>query len=200
MSVERKPEIEPKPQKGRVDAIVGPMFSGKSDELIRRMRRAKYANKKVQVFIPEIDTRRGAHSVNTYDGIAEPAEPVKNSEDILKMVQPDTHWVIIDEAQFFDMNLVGVVDNLALQGKRVIIAGLETNFRGEPFGPMADINRLAEKSKKMHARCVVCHGKATRTQRIVNGKPAHYDEPVVVVGAEELYEARCRKHHEVPRD
>lgn len=200
MSPEQRPEIEPKPRKGRVDAIVGPMFSGKSDELIRRMRRAKYANKKMQVFIPALENRRGRDSVNTYDGIAKPADPVKKSEDILKMVEPDTDWVVIDEAQFFDMKLIEVVNTLALQGRRVIIAGLETDFRGEPFGPMAYINRLAEKSKKMHARCNVCHGKATRTQRILNGKPAHYDDPVVVIGAEELYEARCRKHHEVPRD
>ena len=199
MGVENRPEIEPIPQRGQVEAIVGPMFSGKSDELIRRIRRAKYARKKLQVFAPEVDFRRGENSVNTYDGLSEPATTVPNSKDILKLVEHDTDWVAIDEGQFFDKDLIEVVNELALLGKRVIVAGLESDFRGEPFGPMATINRNAEKSTKLHAQCNVCGEEANCTQRLVDGRPAYFDDPVVEVGSEELYESRCRKHHEVPK-
>ena len=200
MGVENRPELEPIPQRGHVEAIVGCMFSGKSDELIRRIRRAIYAKKKLQVFAPQVDFRRGENSVNTYDGLQEPAITVEHSKDILSLVDDDTDWVAIDEGQFFDIDLTEVVNELALRGKRVVVAGLETDFRGEPFEPMATIARHAEKHEKMHAQCNECGEEANNTQRIVNGKPAHFNDEVVVVGADEMYEARCRKHHEVPRD
>jgi thymidine kinase len=117
----------------------------------------------------------------------------------LDVVDDDTDWVAIDEGQFFDNDLVEVVHILALSGKRVIVAGLDTDFRGEAFEPMATIARRAEKHEKMHAQCNECGEEANYTQRLVDGQPAYYDDPVVVVGADELYEARCRKHHIVPK-
>jgi thymidine kinase len=115
-------------------------------------------------------------------------------------LDPATTVVAIDEAQFFDQNVIGISQCLADRGLRVIVAGLDTDFRGEPFGPMPTLMAQAEVVDKLHAICMVCGESATRTQRIVNGKPAHYNDPVVIVGASEMYEARCRQHHQVPRD
>jgi len=175
------------------------MFSGKTDELIRRLVRARIAKQKVQVFKPGIDMRYAAAKVTSHTGADFDAVPVDQATEILKRVDPDTTVVGIDEAQFMDSALVDVAQTLADRGVRVVIAGLDTDFRGEPFGSMPVLMARAERVDKLHAICMVCGNEASRTQRLVNGKPARYDEPIVIVGAAELYEARCRAHHEVPR-
>ena len=185
---------------GSIEVICGSMFSGKTEELIRRLRRATIAREKVQVFKPGIDIRYAEEKVTSHAGMNFDAIPVKCSADILTHIDPGTQVVGIDEAQFFDPDVVRVAQALANQGLRVIVAGLDQDFRGETFGMMPVLMALAERVDKLSAICMVCGEPATRTQRLVNGKPAHYHDPVVIVGAAEMYEARCRKHHEVPRD
>jgi thymidine kinase len=182
-----------------LEVIVGSMFSGKSEELIRRMKRAVIARRAVQVFKPAIDVRFAAGSVSSHDGDSFEARPVLVAEEILQLVDPDTTVVGIDEVQFFDHAIVGVVRKLVASGRRVICAGLDLDFRAEPFGPVPTLLALAEKVDKLEAICVVCGEAATRTQRIVDGVPAFWDEPIIVIGANEAYEARCRACHEVPR-
>jgi len=175
------------------------MFSGKTDELIRRLVRATIAKQKVQVFKPAIDVRYAVEKVTSHAGSNFDAIPVEKAADIRKNLEADTTVVGIDEAQFFDPEIVPVAEGLADKGIRVIVAGLDMDFRGEPFGPMPIFMSMAEHVDKLHAICMTCGDEASRTQRLVNDKPARYDDPVVIVGASELYEARCRKHHEVPR-
>jgi len=175
------------------------MFSGKTEEMIRRMRRARIAKQSIQVFKPTIDTRYNAEKVTSHAGIDFEAVPVKGSDEIRKLLKEDTTVVGIDEAQFFDNGIIKLIDELADEGRRVIVTGLDMDFRGEPFGCVPVIMSKAEHVDKLHAICMVCGGSATRTQRLVDGKPAHYDDPIVIVGASEMYEARCREHHEVPR-
>jgi thymidine kinase len=185
---------------GTVEVICGSMFSGKTDELIRRLRRATIARQHVQVFKPAIDIRYAVEKVTSHAGSDFAAIPVEKAEDIRSKLDPDATVVAIDEAQFFDASIIAVVDELAAKKLRVIVAGLDTDFRGEPFGPMPLLMARAEQVDKVRAICMVCGEPACRTQRLVNGKPAHFDDPVVIVGAAELYEARCRLHHEVPRE
>lgn len=182
---------------GRVELICGSMFSGKTEELIRRVRRAVIARQKVQVFKPVIDTRYQLERVTSHDGLNFEAQPVQAAMDILVQLDPDTTVVAIDEVQFFDAGVVALCDALAEQGRRVICAGLDTDFRGVPFGLMPDLLARAEQVDKLHAICVVCGEEASRTQRLINGVPAAYDDPVVLVGAAEVYEARCRRCHQV---
>jgi thymidine kinase len=183
---------------GSIEVICGCMFSGKTEELIRRVRRATIAKQKVQVFKPHIDDRYATDQVRSHNGMGFEAVPVCASEEILELVQPETTVVAIDEAQFFDQNLPRVATRLADEGKRVICAGLDLDFRGEPFGPMPTLLAIAEHVDKLTAICVISGEPATRTQRIINGQPASYHDPVILVGATESYEARSRKHHEVP--
>lgn len=184
---------------GLIEVVTGSMFSGKTDELIRRLRRATIARQKVQVFKPVIDNRYHVDKVTSHAGTVFSAIPVTCSDDILRLLEPDTSVVGIDEAQFFDAGIVAVAQQLADQQKRVLVAGLDTDFRGEPFGCIPVFMAIAERVDKLQAICMVCGEPACRTQRLVNGQPAHYDDPVVIVGASEMYEARCRVHHEVPR-
>lgn len=184
---------------GRVEVICGSMFSGKTEELIRRLRRARIARQQVQVFKPVLDNRYAEEKVVSHNGQGLDARAVKSAADILNRVQSDTTVVGVDEAQFFDDQLPVVIDELAERGIRVILAGLDMDFRGEPFGVMPMLMARAEEVQKLHAICVVCGEEACRTQRLVDGRPAHYDDPVIMVGASEVYEARCRKHHSVPR-
>jgi len=174
------------------------MFSGKTDELIRRLVRARIARQKVQVFKPAIDVRYAEGKVTSHAGADFDAIPVSEAKEIPSRLDEDTTVVAIDEAQFMDPNLVEIVQALADRGVRVLVAGLDMDFRGEPFGPMPLLMSTAERVDKLHAICMVCGDEASRTQRLVNGKPARYDDPVVIVGAAEMYEARCRMHHEVP--
>jgi thymidine kinase len=184
---------------GSIEVVCGSMFSGKTDELIRRLVRATIARQKVQVFKPAIDIRYAVEKVTSHAGSKFDAIPIEKADEIFKKLDQETTVLGIDEAQFFDPEIVPVARQLAERGVRVIAAGLDTDFRGEPFGPMPILMSIAEEVDKLHAICMVCGGEASRTQRLVNGKPARYDDPVVIVGASELYEARCREHHEVPR-
>jgi len=184
---------------GLIEVVCGSMFSGKTDELIRRLVRATIAKQKVQVFKPAIDVRYAAEKVASHTGSTFDAIPVQKAAEIPAKVDKDTTVVGLDEVQFFDAEIVDVAQELASRGIRVIAAGLDMDFRGEPFGAMPVLMAKAEVVLKLHAICMVCGDEASRTQRLVNGKPARYDEPVVIVGASELYEARCRLHHEVPR-
>jgi thymidine kinase len=184
---------------GSIEVITGSMFSGKTDELIRRLRRARIARQKTQVFKPSLDTRFAEGKVTSHAGTEFDATPVERAARIWDLLEAATTVVGIDEAQFFDREIIDVARTLAGRGLRVLVAGLDLDFRGEPFGPMPVLIAEAEHVDKLHAICMVCGGDASRTQRLIDGKPARYDEPVVVVGASELYEARCRQHHEVPR-
>jgi len=185
---------------GSIEVVTGSMFSGKTDEMIRRLRRATIARQTVQVFKPVIDNRYQVERVMSHAGTAFDAIPVENAAQMLQNLKPETTVVGIDEAQFFDDTLVEMVQGLAERGIRVIVTGLDMDFRGEPFGCMPDLMAIAEKVDKLQAICMVCGEPASRTQRLVNGKPARYNDPIVIVGASEMYEARCRRHHEVPRD
>jgi len=173
------------------------MFSGKTEELIRRVRRAEIARQKVQVFKPAIDTRYAEREVTSHNGLQVEAVPVENTAQVRSLIEPDTTVVALDEVQFFDDDVVSLCEELADKGVRVIVAGLDMDFRGVPFGPVPALVARAENVQKLQAICVVCGGPASRTQRIINGKPAAYDDPVILVGAEEAYEARCRGCHEV---
>ncbi|MCP4357470.1 MAG: thymidine kinase [Chloroflexi bacterium] len=183
--------------RGRLEIICGSMFSGKTEELIRRLRRAKIAKQKVQVFKPIIDDRYNIENVTSHNGVAFEAQPVAQAQDVLAQLDADTTVVAIDEVQFFDTAVIPICETLANQGKRVICAGLDMDFRSEPFGPMPQLIAHAEMIDKLHAICVICAEEASRTQRLINGQPAAYDDPVVLVGAAEVYEARCRDCHAV---
>jgi thymidine kinase len=175
------------------------MFSGKTEEMIRRLRRAVIAKQKVQVFKPVIDDRYNVEKVTSHAGIDFEAVPINKSSEIQVHLRPDTTVVAVDEAQFFDDGIIDVIDTMADNGIRVVVTGLDMNFRGEPFGCIPVLLSKADKVDKLQAICMVCGEPASRTQRLVNGKPARYDDPIVIVGAAEMYEARCREHHEVPR-
>ena len=186
------------PTNGWIELICGSMFSGKTEELIRRVRRAEIAKQHVQVFKPRIDNRYSASQVASHNGLQRSAEVVAGSAEILQRLLPDTGVVAIDEAQFLDPIVTDVARVLAERGVRVIITGLDLDFRGEPFGPMPNLLAEAEMVDKLHAICVVCAAPASRTQRLINGEPAGYDDPIIMVGASEVYEARCRDCHQVP--
>jgi thymidine kinase len=185
---------------GSIEVICGSMFCGKTDELIRRLRRATIARQKVQVFKPAIDNRYDEQRVASHAGSTFEAIAISKSKEILDQLPDGTTVVGIDEAQFFDSEIVNVAESLADRGIRVIVAGLDMNFKGEPFGCMPQFMALAERVDKLQAICMVCGEPASRTQRLVNGLPARYDDPEIIVGASEMYEARCRQHHIVPRD
>lgn len=187
------------PRGGWIEVICGSMFCGKTEELIRRVRRAAIARQQIQVFKPAIDFRYGTNRVASHNGLAWESEAIANSDQILKDLKPETTVVAIDEIQFFDTGVVAVCDVLAHRGLRVICAGLDLDFRGEPFGPMPVLMAQAELLDKLHAICVVCGAPASRTQRLIDGQPARYDDPIIVIGAAENYEARCRDCHQVPR-
>ena len=187
-------------QPGWIEVISGVMFSGKSEELIRRVRRAVIARKRVQVFKSHLDARyAGIYQVSSHDGRTVEAVPVDTTEQIVSLLRADTQVVGIDEAQFLDVGVVELTTSLAQRGLRVILAGTDLDFRGEPFGPMPQLMAIAELVDKLHAICVVCGGPASRNQRLIGGKPARYDSPTIMVGGQEAYEARCRACHSVPR-
>ena len=187
------------PRSGWVEVICGSMFSGKTEEMIRRVRRARIAKQKVQVFKPAIDIRYAVEQVKSHNGLGHDAIPAATSAELLGSVEANTEVVGIDEVQFFDANITQVVQQLAERGVRVVAAGLDMDFRGEPFGPIPVLMAQAEHVEKLQAICVVCGGPASRTQRLIDGRPAAYDDPVILVGGSESYEARCRKCHQVPR-
>jgi thymidine kinase len=182
---------------GWVEVICGSMFSGKTEELIRRIKRAQIARQKVQVFKPHIDIRYSTSQVASHSGVLHAAVPVVDSAELASLVEPDTTVVAIDEAQFFEQGIVELCQRLANGGVRVIIAGLDTDFRGEPFGPMPHLMAIAEMVDKLSAICVLCGAPATRTQRLIDGEPAAWGSPTIMIGGREAYEARCRACHVV---
>ncbi len=187
---------------GRIEVIAGVMFSGKSEELIRRVRRALIARLHVRVFKSHLDERyAGVYRISSHTGISVDAEPIDRSEEILRAAGDlrDIDVVAIDEAQFLDVGIVEVATHLAEHGIQVILAGTDTDFRGEPFGLMGHLMAIAEHVTKLQAICVVCGELACRNQRLVDGQPAKWDSPVVMVGGSESYEARCRHCFRIPR-
>lgn len=186
-------------QGGWIEVVCGSMFSGKSEELIRRIKRAQFAKQQIVVFKPEIDNRYSDEEVVSHNGTKVIAIPVANSSHIKAFDKTGYDIIAIDEAQFFDEKIVETVMELANEGFRVILAGLDQDFRGEPFGPMPQLMAVAEHVTKLQAVCTICGSPASRTQRLINGAPAGYDDPIILVGAAEGYEARCRQHHEVPK-
>ena len=184
---------------GWIEVVCGSMFSGKTEELIRRVKRATIAKQKVQVFKPGVDTRYVHKKVTSHSGAQFQATPVANAAEILQRLDPDTEVVAIDEAQFFDLGVADVANELADRGLRVIVAGLDMDFRGAPFGPIPVLLAQAELIDKLQAICQVCGAPASRSQRLINGRPAAFDDPVILVGADEVYEARCRVCHRITR-
>lgn len=182
---------------GWIEVICGPMFAGKSEELIRRIKRIEYAKKKVIVFKPLIDNRYSENEVVSHNKRKTKCYNLSTSSDVYKYISEDTYAVAFDEVQFMDEGILDVCQELADKGIRVICAGLDNDFRGEPFSIMPQLLCMAEYVTKLTAICNVCGSNATRTQRIVNGVPASYDDPIIIVGASEAYEPRCRHCHEV---
>ncbi len=182
---------------GWIEVICGCMFSGKSEELIRRVKRAEIARQRIQVFQHGIDQRYGDHKVASHSGASLDAVTVGTASEVLHAVAADTEVVAIDEVQFFDEAIADVAETLADRGLRVIVAGLDLDFRGQPFAAVPTLMARAEFVTKLQAICMRCGAPATRTQRLINGQPARFEDPIILVGASEVYEARCRKCHEV---
>lgn len=185
---------------GWIECICGSMFSGKSEELLRRIKRGVIAKQKVLLFKPSIDNRYDENQVSTHNGNSYDSISIEKSSDILNFVKDTNYDIIgIDEIQFFDNDIVKIINKLADNGIRVIVAGLDMDFKAEPFHPMPEIMAISEMVTKLHAVCNKCGKEASRSQRLINGKPAKYDDPIVVIGASESYEARCRHCHEIER-
>lgn len=180
------------------ELITGPMSCGKTEELLRRIRRCIIAKKKVLVISPDVDTRTGGDYIESRNGLWLDAVKVKHSIQIMSLVK-DAQIVAIDELQFFDANIVPVITELMKQGKKIIGTGLELDFKAEPFGYMPQLMCIATKVDKLHAVCMKCGcEEATRTQRLIDGKPADKNSPLIMIGGDETYEARCIKCYELP--
>jgi len=189
-----------KPKQGTLEVICGPMFSGKSEELIRRLRRAQFAKLNVLTCKHHLDKRYMIECVTTHDGKKLEAEAVESVEEILQLGSQEKVDVIgIDEAQWFDNQIVSIVCQLIDAGKRIIIAGYELDFRGVPAGSMPTLMAIADNVTKLQAICAICGKDAHFTQRIVDGKPAKYNDPLILVGGEESYQARCRDCHAIDK-
>jgi thymidine kinase len=185
---------------GSLTVITGSMFSGKTEELIRRARRALYARRSVQVFKHALDTRSEVTEIRSHSGVPHEAIAVATSDELLEKVEETTDVVAVEEAQFFDEGIVEACRRLADSGYDVISTGLDMDFRGEPFGPMPALMAEADEVVKLRAICARCGRDASRSQRLIDGRPAPVSAPIILVGAEESYEARCRHCHEVPED
>jgi thymidine kinase len=183
------------PPLGKITVVCGSMFAGKSEELIRLARRALYAKKKVQVFKPAIDKRYDEASVVSHMGVKHEAAPVASVKELVERLVPDAEVVLIEEVQFFDPSIVEAVVAMADRGRHVVCAGLDQDFRREPFGPMPQLLAVADEVLKLRAICMNCGEPASHTYRVIDGKPAHRDDPVILIGATESYEARCRACH-----
>jgi thymidine kinase len=182
---------------GKLTVVCGSMFAGKSEELIRLARRALYAKRKIQVFKPSIDDRYHQTMVVSHQGISFEAETVNGVNELRKKLQSDVQMVLIEEVQFFDISIVELCVELADNGVEVIVAGLDQDFRRQPFGPMASLLIAADEVVKLRAICMKCGQTASHTYRMVDGKPARWDDPIVLIGATESYEARCRNCFEI---
>ena len=184
---------------GTIEVICGPMFAGKSEELLRRINRLVYAKKKFLVFKPSIDNRYSETEVVSHNQHKYKAIALMDPKKILDYYENDLDAICVDEIQFFDETIIDVIDFYANHGVRVIVAGLDMDFKGDPFMITAKLLAKAEYVTKLTAICTVCGKSATRTQRLINGEPASINDPVVLVGASESYEARCRHHHIVKK-
>lgn len=185
---------------GRLEIIRGCMFSGKTEELIRRLNRLKYARQTFLAFKPALDNRYSETEIVSHNNISIKAFVVSEPREIFNIIEKhgsDIDVVAIDEAQFFDHSLVRTAQLLVSSGYRVIVAGLDTDFRGEPFGPMGSLLAVADEDIQLNAICTICGQPANRTQRLIDGKPARWNDPIILIGAKDRYEARCRKHHEI---
>jgi thymidine kinase len=182
---------------GSLTVITGSMFSGKTEELIRLLRRALYARRSVQVFKHVLETRSDFTEIRSHNGVPHEAGAVSTSEELLESIEPETDLIAVEEAQFFDEGIVDACRSLADSGYQVIVAGLDMDFRGRPFGPMPSLLAEADEVVKLRAICARCGRDASRSQRLIDGKPAPASAPTILVGAQETYEARCRQHHEV---
>lgn len=182
---------------GWIEVICGSMYAGKTEELLRRIRRIEYAKKTILVFKPKLDNRYSESEVVSHNNERVKSINISNPKDILKYIDPLPYAIAIDEVQFLDKEVITICEELANRGIRVILAGLDKDFRGEPFGIMPELLARAEYVTKLNAICQVCGAPATRTQRIINGRPAKYSDPIILVGAKEHYEARCRHCHVV---
>ncbi|ARU42409.1 thymidine kinase [Armatimonadetes bacterium Uphvl-Ar1] len=182
---------------GQLIVVCGSMYAGKSEELIRRARRALFAKKQVQVFKPAIDIRYDEEHVVTHMGVKHPSKPVRNVEELRQSIAPNTEVICIEEVQFFDPSIVPFLTQLADKGVEVIAAGLDQDFRRQPFGPMPELLAVADEVVKLRAICMKCGRPASHTQRIIDGKPAKWNDPIVLIGATESYEARCRACHQI---
>lgn len=184
---------------GKIEVICGPMFAGKTEELIRRVKRMEYAKKKFLVFKPNIDNRYSMNEVVSHNHKSTKAINlnISHPEDVKKHITDDVSALVFDEVQFFSKDLINIIMEYANKGLRIICAGLDKDFTGKPFGLIPDLLAICDEVTKLTAICVVCGEEATETQRIINGKPAYDDDPTVLIGAKESYEARCRKCHEV---
>lgn len=180
--------------------VCGSMYAGKSEELIRLARRALYAKKPVQVFKPAIDDRYHQSMVVSHLGSQHEAVPVRTVAELKSLVKADTEVVLIEEVQFFDDSIIDFLVQLADQGKDVVCAGLDQDFRRQPFGPMGKLLCAADEVVKLRAICMECGNPASHTYRMVDGKPAHWDDPIVLIGATESYQARCRNCFEIRGD
>jgi thymidine kinase len=184
---------------GKITVVTGSMFAGKSEELIRLARRSLYAKKRVQVFKPCIDDRYHQSMVMTHMGVRHEAVPVANVAELRAKLDPAVDVVLVEEAQFFDDSIVPFVVALADKGVEVILAGLDQDFRRQPFGPMPVLLAVADEVVKLRAICMKCGSPASHTYRMIDGKPAHWDDPIVLIGATESYEARCRRCFSIRR-
>lgn len=181
---------------GWIEVIVGSMYAGKTEELVRRIKRINYAKKDCLVFKPIIDNRYSKSEIVSHNNTKIESIVIEKSTDILSYIGPVLPYAVaVDEVQFLDRDIITVAEQLADRGVRVILAGLDKDFRGEPFGVVPELLARAEFVTKLEAICQVCGAPATRTQRIINGKPASYNDPIILIGASEHYEARCRHCH-----
>lgn len=186
-------------KEGWIEVITGPMFAGKTEELLRRVKRLEYAKKNIIVFKPLIDNRFAEDAVVSHNNNKTKSVNISKAEEMFNYVTKETEVIAIDEIQFLDDRTLDVINTFADAGKRVIVSGLDTDFRAVPFSFMPELLSMAEYVTKLSAVCVKCGAPATRTQRIINDKPAKYLDPIVLIGASESYEARCRKCHKVYR-
>ncbi|MBN1549107.1 thymidine kinase [Candidatus Babeliales bacterium] len=186
-------------KKGRLEVICGSMFSGKSEELILRLRRAQFAKQNAVVFKHSLDDRVARSYITTHNGSKFEAIPIEHPSTILSVVDKDTEVIAIDEVQFFNNDIINIVCQMVDEGRRVIVAGLDLDFRGVPFGPIPTLMAVADQTTKLKAICMVCGKDAHFSQRLINGEPANYEDPIVIIGAENCYQARCRSCHQINR-
>ncbi len=184
---------------GRIEVITGPMFAGKSEELIRRINRLKYAKKNFLVFKPLLDDRYSETEVVSHRNRREKSIPISKPEEIYNYLKENTEVICIDEVQFFDEKIIDIIDELANKGLRIIVSGLDTDFKGNPFMVTAKLLAKAEFVTKLTAICAKCGKEATMTQRLINGQIPSVNDEVILVGASESYEPRCRHCHEVKK-